>query len=549
TTPDIDFILEIGGIIKGKVLSPNGTPIEPYSCYVVAYDMKENYIRSDSIDDQGKFILGFLAKGRYKLFVRYHGRENSISGWYKNAKNFKSATPVRVNPPQAQNVKIKLKRGGIIKGTITGTNGFPITLGCEIRAYNERGGYVKSVRVDERGQFALHGLETGRYKLYAEVYDYPWEGSPQPASEWYNGKYSFQDAEIVKVTAPKTKSNVDFSLSQGGYINCIVMGPHHYPISFESSVYAYNSRGERVSSAYQANYDGRLAINGLPSGNYRVRAVYHGEEDYLSEFYDNKRYFEVAEDITVTAPGGVDNIVFDLDYAGILQGFLTDAKKRRVIVEQDNHITIYAFDAETGEFAGQTQNTFTSGYHIELLEGRYKLAALSFYYNWMIAADDFGVTYHPAGKSFYDSATKVSAAKPGSAKKLSSLALKKPKGSISGTFYYEPLGNPMTEGLYMVFVFDADGFLAGLSGYLDSNNPISGEYRVGGLRPGNYYLLAATASETCSISDISLEWYGGVEVPHSELYDYTPKMDIPAGATPVAVGTTDTSGINFYIKK
>ncbi|MGB3863671.1 MAG: carboxypeptidase-like regulatory domain-containing protein, partial [Candidatus Aminicenantaceae bacterium] len=466
---------------------------------------------------------------------------------YKNAKKFKAATPIAVNPPQTKNVTIKLKPGAVIKGKVTGSNGQPITLGCEIRAYDDDGQYVKSVQADESGQFAIQGLETGRYKLYADVYGYPYEGSPQPASEWYNGKCSFRDAEFVKVTAPATISNINFTLSLGGYITCRVMDSYGYPLDYEATVYAYNSRAELVSYADFANYDGRFAINGLPSGNFRVRAVYYGDENYLSEFYDNKRYFEVAEDIAVTAPGGTGDIFFELDYAGIFQGYLTDEKKNRVIDEENHLVEIYAFDAETGEFAGLTHNTFMSGYHLELLEGQYKLAALSFYYNWMAGADDLGVAYHPNGKKFNDPATKIYSAKPGSAKKLTSLALDKPKGSISGTIYDDTSGLPVTQGYYLVWVFDDAGYLVSLSGYTDSNAPISGEYRVGGLRPGNYYVLAIALNELSDIYNIPLEWYGGVEVAPDEIYSYTPKMEIPAGAAPVSVGTGDTGGIDFYL--
>ncbi len=547
TTLNIDFVLEIGGIIKGKVLSPDGKPVEPYACNVVVYDMQQNIIRTRSTDDKGKFTLGFLPKGRYKLHVRYYGRENSISCWYKNAKKFKSATPISVNPAQTKNVTIKLKRGGIIKETVTGSNGHSITLGCEIRAYDDDGWYINSGQVDESGQFSIQGLETGRYKLYAEVYEYPFEGSSQPVSEWYNDKCSFRDAEFVKVTASKTKSNIIFSLSQGGYITCIVLGPHGYSLEYEVSVYAYNSRAELVSYADFTNYESRFALNGLPSGNYRVRAVYYGDEDYLSEFYDNKRFFEVAEDITVTAPSGTGNIIFELDYAGVFQGFLTDAKKNRVIDSEDHPVVIYAFDAETGEFSGQTQNTFMSGYHLELLEGQYKLAALSFYYNWMTGADNLGVTYYPNRKKFNDPATKIYSAKPGSAKKLASLVLNRPTGSISGTIEDKTSGLAVTQGFYIAWVFDDDGYLVSLSGYADSNNPISGEYHVGGLSPGNYYVIAAAINDFSDPYDIPVEWYGGVEVPQDELYNYTPKMDIPAGAVPVSVGTGDTGGIDFCL--
>jgi hypothetical protein len=333
----------------------------------------------------------------------------------------------------------------------------------------------------------------------------------------------------------------------GGFITCRVQDPYGFPLDYDVSVYAYNLRGELISSAYMANYDRRFAINGLPSGQYRVRVVYLGDEDYINEFYDNKPLFEVADDITVTAPNGTGDIVFQMDYPAVFQGFLTDSKKNRVIDRENHPLDIYAYNAETGEFAGQTDNTFMSGYQLELLKGKYKLAALSGYYNWMTGYNDFGVTYHPQGKKFNDPVTKTYSAKPGSAKKLASLTLKKLNGSISGTIYDQGSGLPSTEGIYIVWVFDTDGYLVGFSGYADSNSPISGEYRVGGLRPGNYYLLATAVNEFSSISDFSLEWYGGVEVPQDELYDYTPKMDIPAGAVPVTVGSNNSGGIDFHL--
>lgn len=547
TTTNINFVLEIGGIIKAKVMGPDGKPVHAYDCNVTAYDMNNSMIRFGNSDDKGKFILGFLPKGRYKLHVNYYGQENCTSTWYKNAKKFKSATAIHINPGQTKNLTIKLKRGGIITGKITGSNGQAISVGYYIEAYDDNGYYAKRGQTDASGAFWVRGLETGRYKLSVKIYDYPTVGSAQPVGEWYNGKNSFKDAAFIKVTASKTKSNINFSLAQGGYITCRVVDPYGYPLGYDASVYAYNSRFERVSSSYSPDYNGLFAINGLPSGTYRVRVRYYGDEGYLSEFYDDKLVFEAADNITVTAPNGTGNIVFELDYPAVLQGFLTDSKKKRVIDQENHPVDIYAFDAETGEFAGNTDNTFMSGYHFKLLEGNYKVAALSYYYNWMTDTDDFGMTYHPKGKKFNDPETKIHSAKSGSAKKLTSLALKKLKGSISGTFYDKTSGLAMTEGLYIVWVFDADGFLASLSGYLDSNNPISGEYRVGGLRPGSYYVLAAAISEFSDPYDLPVEWYGGVEVPQEELYTFTPKVEIPAGAIPISVSTGNTGGIDFYL--
>jgi protocatechuate 3,4-dioxygenase beta subunit len=549
TTPNIDFILDYGGTIKGKVVGADGKPVEAYTCSISLFDMQENYIRSGSTDEKGQFAIEGIPQGTYKLKAEYYGSENLISCWYKSANKFQQATPIRVEPSEVENVSIKLKQGGIITGRVVSDNGQPLGYECEIIAYDENRSWSGYSYTDENGDFRIQGLESGRYKLFAEVERNPFDWQSQPVNEWYNGAYFFDEATFIKVTAPKTTANVVFSLSLGGQITGRVAGPFRGDYwDYELTVYAYNLKSEYAGSADVDYYSGYYVINGLPSGEYRVRAVYWGEGDILTEFYDNKSCFEMANNITVIAPTGTGNINFELDYAGNIQGFLTDINKNRVIDNETHHVQIYAFDSETGDFADLTENTFVSGYNLQLLEGQYKVAALSFYYNWMAGADDFGVAYHPEGQSVNDPATLKYTAKPGSAKKLSSMALKKTDGSISGTIYDINSGHPLTEGLYLVWVFDMDGYLVGYSGYCDCNAPISGEFRVGGLRPGNYYVLAAALSDlTSSLYDIAGEWYGGVELTKEEIYNYSPRMDIPAGAVSVPVSSSDTGRIDFYL--
>lgn len=549
TTPHIDFVLDYGGMIKGKVVNDDGMPVGAYTCSISLYDMQRNYIRSGSTDEKGQFTITGLAKGTYKLKTYYYGPENLIGCWYKSAKDFAKANPIRVQPSQVENISIKLKRGGVITGRVLTDIGQPPIYGCTVIAYDEHRCRAGHSYADENGTYRIQGLETGRYKLFADVEGFGFNMQPQPACEWYDGKYSFDEAAFIKVIAPNTMANVVFSLSAGGYITGQITGPFGRDCwDYELSVHAYNLRSEHFGYADIDNYSGYYMISGLPSGEYRVRVLYWGDRDILDEFFDNKRYFEMADNITVVAPSGTGNVNFELDYAGNIQGFLTDIHKNRMIDDETHHLQVYAFDSESGDFVDMTKNTFVSGYHLKLLEGMYKIAALSFYYNWMASAYDLGVAYHPDGQSFNDPATLIYPAKPGSAKKLSSLALKKINGSISGTVCDKKSGHPITEGLYLVWIFDMDGYLAGFSGYCDCNAPISGEFRVGGLRPGNYYVIAAAMNDlTSSLYDIAGEWYGGIQLTREEVYNYSPKMDIPTGAATVLVGSNDTGGIDFYL--
>ena len=128
----------------------------------------------------------------------------------------------------------------------------------------------------------------------------------------------------VKVKAKKTTGNINFSLKQGGYITCRVLDPYGYTLSSDPAVYAYNFRGELVSSSYISSFDGRYALNGLPSGKYRVRATYYGEEDYMSEFYDNKLHLTISnpniDRITVkrVTVSYLDDVIKDITDSGLL---------------------------------------------------------------------------------------------------------------------------------------------------------------------------------------------------------------------------------------
>ena len=94
----------------------------------------------------------------------------------------------------------------------------------------------------------------------------------------------------------------------------------------------------------------------------------------------------------------------------------------------------------------------------------------------------------------------------------------------------------------MLFAFDEDGYLAKVSAYVSDDHPITGGYKLMGLKPGNYYVLALAITD-----DISFLWYPDVI---SDITDktFTPKVEIPTGAYAVIVWKGETTGIDFYFK-
>jgi protocatechuate 3,4-dioxygenase beta subunit len=536
-TTGINFVLEYGGTIKGKVLCASGKKADAYLCSIYAYDESKYLIKSGITDENGKFFVSNLRKGSYKLYASYNGPENSLNGWYRKAEDFEQATPIHINPPEIKNVKIKLKPGGAISGNVIDFNGEPIFQNCSIEVYDENEQYAGYTWTDENGNYTVMRLRSGRYKLFAEYDDYYPSFSPEPMDEWYDGCNEYDKAAFVHVKASKTTPNINFSLEQGGSIGGTVYRKEGYPAYPDGWVSAYNLQGYFAGSC-QVVSDGQYFIGGLPSGEYKLLASHY---DYQSEWYDRKQNFEMAGTVNVTAPNSTLGIDFTLEYPSIIQGFLTD-KKGHPLVEDDYLISMFVYDVYTGDYISSGSNSFTGGFRLRLLDGNYKLAAVSMYSNWQKEQDNLAATFYLNGKSFYDPNSQSINLAPESIRKLKDLEMNRAAGSITGTLYDGSTRQPLVDTGYMLFAFDEYGYLAKVSAYMSDDQPITGGYKLMGLRPGNYYVLAVVITE-----DISFLWYPDVVSDITE-NTFTPKVEIPAGAYIVIVGNGETTDIDFYFK-
>jgi len=536
TTSEINFTLDFGGTIKGKVICASGNIAGPYQYGVLAYDKEQNIVSSGHSNEEAKFTIPNLKKGKYRLYISYNGPENNLNGWYKNAEDFKHATKIQINPHKTKNVRIKLKPGGAISGKVTDYAGQPIAHNCYINIYNERGEYVSYAYTDTNGDYLAQRLPTGRYKIFTEYNDYYSSFSSEPIDEWYDSSYEFKDAAFVKVKAPQTTPNINFSLDQGGSIAGRVYCAEGYPAYPDGSVRVYDSKGNYIGYC-DVRYDGEFFISGLRSGHYELLAQ---NEDYKSEWYNRKQSLESADTVWVSAPHVTTDIDFTLEYPGIIQGFVNDDKGHRLL-EEEYLIGLYAYDSTTGEFETSGFNSFTGGYQVRLLNGNYKLAAVSMYSNWQPEQDSLAATFYPSGKSFYDPSNKAINLTADSVRNLNPLVMKKANGTISGTLYDKNTSFPLEDASYLLFAFDDDGYLVKVSAY--GSEPVTGEYKLMGLRPGNYYVLAMLFSDNPTHF-----WYDGASSYISNEI-ISPKVEIPANASAVFVGAGDTQGIDLYIKK
>ncbi|MCB0732250.1 MAG: carboxypeptidase regulatory-like domain-containing protein, partial [Ignavibacteriae bacterium] len=548
-TKNIDFVLEEGGTIKGKVFEPNGAAVYTYEVSISAYNIEKDHVKSAETDENGIFLINGLTPGEYKLEINYYGMKNYVEGnyelenWYDNTQDFNKAKKIIVSiADTVAIIEIKLHEGGKISGNVFDYNLVPLNYECTVTAYMENiNESLIGVQV-ENGNYQIDKLPTGKYKIYAEYQGNTLHVGDEPCSEWYDGKFDFENASFVEVTAPYTTSNVNFTLQKGGYVSGKIYGSDNQLLSYSGEVYAYNLKNENVARSQILN-DGMFFITGLPTGNYKLYVFYNGEEEYMNEWYPNSSSFETAEIISLTAPNAVYNKDFHLNNPSAIKGFVIDKNGAR-LTDENYLIQLSYFDAASGEFAGYGYTSFNGGYNIKLMEGNYKLSAVSYYANWMrkMNNDSLTCTFYQNGKSFNDPLSQTIDVGNNTEQTLSDFILEKVSGSISGTIYYDSSNIPISEN-YIVCVFDQDGYLSTISSYNRRYGPLNGNYLLCGLQPGNYYLLAILVN---GFDLVSFVWYGGYmdEISNPQ---FVPKLDIPYEAVAVKVGIDEVRNINFYV--
>jgi hypothetical protein len=544
TTRAINFSLAMGGAIVGKVVEETGESIPSYSCYIEVYDNEGKFVNMVPNDSTTGFIISRLKTGSYKLWIHYYGSDNYLEeGWYDGASDMMNATFIQVVAPDTtKDIIFRLQRGGAISGTIS----YPVldlSYRETIDVYTADYEMKQGATCEPSGKYTVSRLPSGRYKLAARYMRYGRGSDLEPMDQWYNKADGFDHAAFIDVHAPDTTQNIDMALDRGGSIFGKVLDPNGQPLDAGGKVYAYNKIDEEMGNG-ETDWGGSYAITGLPTGQYRLRCTYSGQVDYASEWYDGIPSFESAIIINVTAPEVKPGVNFTLEPSAILQGFVTDDAGNRLASDDINRlINVSIYGAENGDYIMGNSTSFLGGFQTDVLVRNYKLAAFSVYQNWMPQQDSLAVTYYRNGKSFTDPRTSIIALQANNVTTLDDLVMERASGAIAGTVYDRGTGEPITVGMYLVIAVDEQGFVTTASGYNSGNKPITGGYRLTGLRPGTYFVLALAGIPE-SYEEMGAQWYDAVDVSYDSLLSLNSYI-APITAHPVIVDKGTTFNIDF----
>lgn len=182
------------------------------------------------------------------------------------------------------------------------------TIACEVTASN--GG----------GDYTIMGLASGSYK----VEFLPGQEGLNYLTQYFSGKSSYKEANLVSVAVPNATGGVNAELHAGGQITGKVTSASTQAAL--ANVFVCVGEGGEGSSGGcgETNGNGEYTIQGLSGGSYVVEFFPLFEEGYLGQYYSGKASASEANRVGVTAGSTTANINAELQAGGGISGRVTD---------------------------------------------------------------------------------------------------------------------------------------------------------------------------------------------------------------------------------
>jgi hypothetical protein len=189
-------------------------------------------------------------------------------------------------------------------------------------------------------------------------------------NQYYNGKTSSSEADLVSVKEGEVTSLMEATLEPGGQIAGKVTSASSGAGIANAVACAQEGAGTEAENCGFANSSGEYTISGLPKGTYHVE--FYGDEvgdDYLSQYYNGKTSLATADPVSVEVGAKHSGINAELLTAGQITGKVTGAPSGGALVSAD-----VCAEEEGGESFGCASTNAAGEYTISgLPSGSYDL--------------------------------------------------------------------------------------------------------------------------------------------------------------------------------
>jgi protocatechuate 3,4-dioxygenase beta subunit len=270
TTAGIDFELEEGGAITGRVTDGDGNPIANLRVQANDYDGGE-WGGEVSTDATGVYTITGLASGDYRVQTCTNcvGPDepalNYVNEFYDDTPMHHLASRVTVNAPQTTaGIDFELEGGGAITGVVTAPDMVTPIPEAWVEVHTEQWSIHQGSNTDQNGVFHVGGLPDGTYTLEARA---PWESH-----------YGDSVPQEVIVVSGQTRDVGTVPLSEPQLQGQVTLPDGTTPVP-DAWVEAH-SEDWSINRGSNTDQNGVFHIGGLPNGVYTLEARAPWGSDY-----------------------------------------------------------------------------------------------------------------------------------------------------------------------------------------------------------------------------------------------------------------------------
>ena len=214
--PGTALALPPAGSISGTVTAASGgAPLKGVE--VCAYEVEEEVEVSCAFTTlpSGEYTIAGLAPAEYKVEFWPHGEGlNYVTQYYNGKSSYATAEAVTVSAGfVTPGVSAQLQKGGSIAGTLTDASTHAPLAGIVVCALEPALEETVCASSGVSGQYTISGLPSS--SSYRVVFSPELEAGKLPAyvTQYYSGKLTFAQANLVAVTVPAITSGIDAALS------------------------------------------------------------------------------------------------------------------------------------------------------------------------------------------------------------------------------------------------------------------------------------------------------------------------------------------------
>lgn len=264
------------GMITGRVVNSAGEPLSGAVVYAGSLGTGPRSQRA-TVDTNGEFKIEGLEAGLYRLSASAPGyvpapqpSPTDSQGYYRIG----------------DSVTLRMIKGGVITGTVTGPKGPLVAVGIHaIRVRDEEGKLLSAPTLfrerstDDRGVYRFYGLSPGGYLISAAR---PRIGLIAPtaydndAPTYFPSSTRDTAAEVVVRDGEEITADIQYRAEPGhaisGKVDGVLESQTQFPPGASVTIHDVGDRTAMMGLSASSNENFGFAINGVPDGEYELAA-------------------------------------------------------------------------------------------------------------------------------------------------------------------------------------------------------------------------------------------------------------------------------------